>query len=60
MWQYVDQSIFFCNKFCMEKLILIGCAWLPSEWAWLQSGWAYALQGPVMAAPLPSHVKSID
>ena len=48
------------KPFCEEKLILIGCAWLPSVWASLPSGWAYALPGPPMAAPLPSHVKSID
>ena len=48
------------KPFCGENVIFIGWACLPCGSVWLLSGWAYALQGPPMAAPLPSHVKSID
>uniref|UniRef100_A0A8C7G8J0 Uncharacterized protein n=1 Tax=Oncorhynchus kisutch TaxID=8019 RepID=A0A8C7G8J0_ONCKI len=45
------RSISVCNKALL---------WGKTHSDWLPSGWAYALLGPPMAAPLPSHVISID
>uniref|UniRef100_A0A673VQM2 Protocadherin gamma-A10-like n=1 Tax=Salmo trutta TaxID=8032 RepID=A0A673VQM2_SALTR len=53
-------EVWFYDNLKGKTLILIGWGWLPSGWTWLLSGLAYALLGRPKAAPLPSHLKSIE